>query len=57
MQLISTFIFISSFIFYRPDPNILLFRRPLGTDGRTGRVNPEEARIQKQRFRREYGLE
>ena len=57
MQLISTFLFIFYLIFYRPDPNILLFRRPLGTDGRTGKVNPEVARIQKQRFRREYGLE
>jgi cyclin-dependent kinase regulatory subunit CKS1 len=29
---------------HRPEPHILLFRRPLGTDPVTGKVNPELAR-------------
>lgn len=41
----------------RPDPNILLFRRPLGTDGTTGLVNPELAEMQKKQFRKQFGLE
>lgn len=41
----------------RPEPNILLFRRPLGTDGKTGLVNEEMARIQKEQFRKQYGLD
>ena len=45
------------FSFFRPDPNILLFRRPLGTDGTTGQVNPELAKMQREQFRKQYGLE
>lgn len=41
----------------RPDPNILLFRRPLGTDGTTGLVNPELAKMQREQFRKQFGLE
>mmetsp|Transcript_29071 Transcript_29071/g.70909 ORF Transcript_29071/g.70909 Transcript_29071/m.70909 type:complete len:96 (-) Transcript_29071:557-844(-) len=26
---------------HKPEPHILLFRRPLGTDPRTGKVDPE----------------
>ena len=29
---------------HRPEPHILLFRRPLGTDPQTGRQDPELAR-------------
>ncbi|CBK20688.2 uncharacterized protein [Blastocystis hominis] len=42
---------------HKPDPNILLFRRPLGTDGTTGLVNPELAEMQKKQFRKQFGLE
>lgn len=35
---------------HRPEPHILLFRRPLGTDPLTGRVDPEMER----RAREEY---
>lgn len=42
---------------HRPEPNILLFRRPLGTDGTTGAVNPELARMQREHFRKQFGLE
>ncbi|KAM7456206.1 hypothetical protein BLSTO_03038 [Blastocystis sp. subtype 1] len=42
---------------YRPQSNVLLFRRPIGTDGRTGHVDPELAAQMKKKFRMEYGLE
>lgn len=41
----------------RPQSNVLLFRRPIGTDGRTGQVDPELAAQMKKKFRMEYGLE
>ena len=41
----------------RPQSNVLLFRRPIGTDGRTGLVDPELAKAMKEKFRKEYGLE
>ena len=41
----------------RPEPNILLFRRPLGTNGQTGKVDPELAERQRRQFRKQYGLE
>ena len=41
----------------RPEPNILLFRRPLGTDGQTGKVDPELADRQRKQFLKQYGLE
>ena len=37
-----------------PEPNILLFRRPLGTNGRTGRVDPEMAQQQLEEYKRVY---
>ena len=40
----------------RPESNILLFRRPVGTDGTTGLVDPVLADKVKEKFRREYGL-
>jgi cyclin-dependent kinases regulatory subunit 2 len=42
---------------FRPEPNILLFRRPLGTNGQTGKVDPELAERQRRQFRKQYGLE
>ncbi|KAK8790677.1 hypothetical protein WA588_002425 [Blastocystis sp. NMH] len=41
---------------YKPESNILLFRRPVGTDGSTGLVDPVLAEKVKEKFRREYGL-
>lgn len=32
---------------FRPDPNVLLFRRRLGTDPLTGEVDPEAERAAK----------
>ena len=42
---------------HKPEPNILLFRRPLGTDGQTGKVDPELADRQRKQFLKQYGLE
>ncbi|KAK8795632.1 hypothetical protein WA158_000289 [Blastocystis sp. Blastoise] len=32
------------YAFYKPEPYVLLFRRPLGTDPLTGNVNPIKAK-------------
>lgn len=40
---------------HRPEPHILLFRRPLGTDPTTGRVDPALERQAKDRFDQEFG--
>ena len=42
---------------YKPRTTVLLFRRPLGTDGRTGLVDPVRSKELKEKFRRDYGLE
>ena len=42
---------------YSPEPNVLLFRRPLGTDGTTGKVDPVMAEKQRAEFRKSYGLD
>ncbi|KAK8804245.1 cyclin-dependent kinase regulatory subunit 1 [Blastocystis sp. subtype 4] len=42
---------------YKPESYILLFRRPIGTDGTTGRVDPQKALLGREKFRKEYGLE
>jgi|TARA_B110000208_G_scaffold171289_1_gene213482 hypothetical protein len=34
----------------------LLFRRPLGTDPRSGTIDPDLARKAKERYFQEYGL-
>ena len=39
---------------HRPEPHILLFRRPLGTDPTTGKIDPEMERKAKERYNREY---
>lgn len=38
---------------HRPEPHILLFRRPLGTDPLTGEINPELERIAKEEYQRD----
>ena len=38
---------------HRPEPHILLFRRPLGTDPLTGKVDPELEREAKEQYQEE----
>mmetsp|Transcript_9870 Transcript_9870/g.17357 ORF Transcript_9870/g.17357 Transcript_9870/m.17357 type:complete len:110 (+) Transcript_9870:181-510(+) len=38
---------------HRPEPHIMLFRRPLGTDPTTGEVKPELEREAKERYAKE----
>jgi len=40
----------------RPEPHILLFRRPLGTDPQTGRVDPELLKVAKEEYKAQPGL-
>jgi cyclin-dependent kinase regulatory subunit CKS1 len=40
----------------RPEPHILLFRRPLGTDPVTGKVNDEMAQDAKTKYRIDMGI-
>ena len=42
---------------HRPEPHILLFRRALGTDPTTGKVNPALREQAVQEYRREFGLD
>ena len=39
-----------------PEPHILLFRRPLGTDPQSGRVDPELARVAREEYKDQFGL-
>lgn len=41
---------------HRPEPHILLFRRPLGTDPQSGRVDPELQRKAREEYRAQYGM-
>lgn len=41
---------------HRPEPHILLFRRHLGTDPTTGKVDAALARAAVEKYRREYDL-
>mmetsp|Transcript_5010 Transcript_5010/g.6477 ORF Transcript_5010/g.6477 Transcript_5010/m.6477 type:complete len:108 (+) Transcript_5010:110-433(+) len=41
---------------HRPEPHILLFRRPLGTDPQSGRVDPELLRQAKDEYKNQFGL-
>jgi hypothetical protein len=41
---------------YRPEPHILLFRRPLGTDPQTGRVDPELLKSAREEYLNQPGL-
>ncbi len=40
---------------HRPEPHILLFRRRLGTDPQTGKVDPELQRQAKEEYNKEVG--
>jgi cyclin-dependent kinase regulatory subunit CKS1 len=42
--------------FYSPEPHILLFRRPLGTDPQSGRVDPELERKAREEYRGQFGI-
>jgi cyclin-dependent kinase regulatory subunit CKS1 len=39
---------------HRPEPHILLFRRPIGTDPTTGEVNEELAKKAREEYERQY---
>mmetsp|Transcript_25780 Transcript_25780/g.51325 ORF Transcript_25780/g.51325 Transcript_25780/m.51325 type:complete len:104 (-) Transcript_25780:196-507(-) len=41
---------------HRPEQHILLFRRPLGTDPQSGKVDPELERQAKEEYRAQYGV-
>lgn len=41
---------------HRPEPHILLFRRPLGTDPQTGAVDPELKRMALEEYKGQFGL-
>jgi cyclin-dependent kinase regulatory subunit CKS1 len=41
---------------HRPEPHILLFRRPLGTDPVTGEIDPELQREAKQQYEMELAM-
>jgi|EP00544_Gedaniella_sp_CCMP2646_P011298 cyclin-dependent kinase regulatory subunit CKS1 len=41
---------------HRPEPHILLFRRPLGTDPQSGRVDPELERIAREEYKGQFGI-
>lgn len=40
---------------HSPEPHILLFRRPLGTDPQSGRVDPDLERKARDEYRAQYG--
>lgn len=39
-----------------PEPHILLFRRSLGTDPQTGRVDPELERVAREEYKGQFGI-
>jgi hypothetical protein len=39
---------------FSPEPHILLFRRPLGTDPQSGRVDPELVRKAREEYQHQY---
>lgn len=41
---------------HRPEPHILLFRRPLGTDPQSGRVDPELLQQARDEYKNQFGL-
>eukprot|EP00978_Attheya_sp_CCMP212_P013863 scaffold34938_cov53-Attheya_sp.AAC.5 len=41
---------------HRPEPHILLFRRALGTDPQSGRVDPELERQARDEYKNQFGL-
>ena len=40
----------------RPEPHILLFRRPLGTDPQSGAVIPELLAAAREEYKHQFGL-
>ena len=49
--------FDSYFSFFdRPEPHILLFRRPLGTDPQSGAVVPELLAAAREEYKHQFGL-
>lgn len=44
------------FLINSPEPHILLFRRPLGTDPQSGRVDPELVRAAREEYKDQFGL-
>jgi cyclin-dependent kinase regulatory subunit CKS1 len=41
---------------HRPEPHVLLFRRPLGTDPQSGRVNPALLHEARKEYKGQLGL-
>ena len=41
---------------HKPEPHILLFRRALGTDPQTGKVNPELERQAREEYQHQFGI-
>ena len=41
---------------FRPEPHILLFRRPLGTDPQSGRIDPTLERQAREEYKNQFGL-
>jgi cyclin-dependent kinase regulatory subunit CKS1 len=39
-----------------PEPHILLFRRPLGTDPQSGHVDPELLAAAREEYKNQFGL-
>lgn len=39
-----------------PEPHILLFRRPLGTDPQSGLVDPELERASREEYKNQFGI-
>merc|ERR1712232_1360077 len=44
----------SHYAIHRPEPHILLFRRPLGTDPTTGKVDPGLQKLAQEKYAREF---
>ena len=44
------------FVLSRPEPHILLFRRPLGTDPQSGAVVPELLAAAREEYKHQFGL-
>lgn len=41
---------------HKPEPHILLFRRSLGTDPTTGKVDPALKKAALEKYQRDYGM-
>lgn len=59
MLKITMMIWFNTYLFFymlRPEPHILLFRRPLGTDPQSGRVDPELAAAARDEYRNQFAI-